>query len=58
MKRVSESTYLKMRALAFAIDKCLMDARDERDKNFENAMILSEMNVELFKKEDEHSELL
>lgn len=51
MKKIDENTFLKMKALAFAIDKCIMESTNGNDEEFENAMILSEMNIELFKQE-------
>lgn len=55
MIKIDENVFWKMRAFAAAIDKCLMDASGY-DDNIEYAMMLSEMNVELFKQATENIE--
>ncbi|MEE1064984.1 MAG: hypothetical protein UH249_02515 [Acutalibacteraceae bacterium] len=53
MIKIDENIFLKMRALAAVIDKCLIDTSGS-DDNIEYAMVLSEMNVELFKQATEN----
>lgn len=62
MKRFDESSYLNIRALAYAVDRCLEDyaesqcLQDESGSNciqLENALVLSALLIQELEKEDD-----
>lgn len=53
MTRINENEYLNLRALAYAIDKCLQEVNDSKCIELENALMLSALLVQEFGKVDE-----